>query len=138
MDGASSALGLVGVALQLADGLQKLVEFWKLVKDAPAEINTLFLDLQVLSATLDERRKLGHVIPINGNSEGILKISETKLRKLQDRVEKAKAGLNTASGKKVAWAKFKIALNKGDRIAPQTSISETLFALQISQQNTLL
>lgn len=138
MDGAASALGLVGVALQLADSVQKLVEFWKLVKDAPAEISTLFLDLQLLSATLDERRKLGHLVPINKISDGILKICEGKVLKLQDKVAEAKARLNAGSGKKIAWAKFKIALNRSDRIALQKSITDTLFAFQISQQNTIL
>lgn len=48
----ASAVGVVGVAAQCADGIRKLREFQKDVKNAPEEIGILIEQLDVLSQTV--------------------------------------------------------------------------------------
>jgi hypothetical protein len=49
---ASSVLAVVSFTLQLADNVQRLLDFWDSVKDAPAEVSEIRSQLRILSALL--------------------------------------------------------------------------------------
>ena len=49
---ASSVLAVVSLALQLADNVQRLVDFWDSVKDAPTEVAEIRSQLRILAALL--------------------------------------------------------------------------------------
>lgn len=52
MEGFSIALGVVPLAVQLADTVKKLCEFWNSVKEAPKEIETATNYLKLLQSIL--------------------------------------------------------------------------------------
>lgn len=53
---ASSVIAVVSIAVQLADSIQKLCDFWESVQDAPEEIRGVIDDLKVLQLVVDELR----------------------------------------------------------------------------------
>ncbi|MCJ1379289.1 hypothetical protein MMC17_002390 [Xylographa soralifera] len=54
MDGVSSVMAVASLALQLADSVKQLCDFWESVQDAPSRITGLVDDLKIFSATLGE------------------------------------------------------------------------------------
>ncbi|KAI9731808.1 MAG: hypothetical protein M1835_003512, partial [Candelina submexicana] len=61
MDGLSAAAGVISVvslAIQLAESVHKVENFWKSVKDAPSEVNDLQENLGILAEILDRARTL--------------------------------------------------------------------------------
>ena len=54
MDGATSVFAAVSLAIQLAENVKKLNDFWKSVQNAPKEVHDIIADLDLLSPILDE------------------------------------------------------------------------------------
>ena len=52
MDGVASAFAVVSLALQLADSVKKLYDFWDSVRDAPRDIQATTSDLKILQSIL--------------------------------------------------------------------------------------
>lgn len=50
---AASGVGVVSLAIQLADSINKLYHFWNSVQDAPADLRAMVEELRLLSAVLN-------------------------------------------------------------------------------------
>ncbi|KAE9379389.1 ankyrin [Stipitochalara longipes BDJ] len=87
---ASSVLAVVSLALQLADNVQRLIEFWNSVKDAPAEVLEIRSQLRILGALLRSIELDGQQSPSDdGDSLGhdcllVCNASVAKLEKLSN------------------------------------------------------
>jgi len=87
---ASSVLAVVSLALQLADNVQRLVDFWDSVKDAPAEVAEIRSHLRILGEVLRSiESDSQHWLTDDGDSLGhdcllIFKGSIAKLEKLSN------------------------------------------------------
>jgi hypothetical protein len=87
---ASSVLAVVSLALQLADNVQRLVDFWDSVKEAPVEAAEIRSQLQILGALLNSIEREGRRSPNDdGSSLGhgcllVCKGSVAKLEKLSN------------------------------------------------------
>jgi hypothetical protein len=85
---ASGVFDVVSLALQLVDNVQRLVEFWDSVKEAPAEVAEIRSQLRVLSALLRSIEiDVQHASSDDGDSLGhecliVCKGSVAKLEKL--------------------------------------------------------
>ena len=85
---ASSVLAVVSLALQLADNVQRLIDFWDSVKDAPTEVTEIRSQLRVLGALLSSiESEASHSPNDDGSSLGndcllVCKESIAKLEKL--------------------------------------------------------
>jgi outer membrane lipopolysaccharide assembly protein LptE/RlpB len=110
--GASSVIAVVSVAVQLADGLQKLITFWKGVQDAPAEISFLFEDLEALSLVLTQVQSTAPNGSLDESTNKVLENCKTKVLQLSTKVSKANLELGSQSRTKRKWAAFKITLKK--------------------------
>ena len=54
MDAAASVIAVVSIAIQLADSVKKLSDFWKSVEAAPLDVQTMITDLDLLSLVLHD------------------------------------------------------------------------------------
>ena len=52
LDGVASAFAVVSLALQLADSVKKLYDFWNSVREAPRDIQATTSDLKILPSIL--------------------------------------------------------------------------------------
>jgi HPt (histidine-containing phosphotransfer) domain-containing protein len=53
LSGAASVIGVVSLAIQLADSVKKLLNFWDSVQNAPDNVKAMAKGLRVLSVVLD-------------------------------------------------------------------------------------
>jgi hypothetical protein len=92
MDGVSSAASVFGVAslaIQLVESIDRLVTFWKAVQNAPANINSLFGELELLRSVLEQTSKI-NALPISDrNTEKALRSCQSQILKLETIIAQA-------------------------------------------------
>lgn len=66
---AASGIAVASIAIQLADSMKKLVDFWESVQDAPNNIRSVLDDLRLLSRVLKDidRSQLQYGFDANTN-----------------------------------------------------------------------
>ncbi|TGO63121.1 hypothetical protein BCON_0015g00500 [Botryotinia convoluta] len=141
MDGLSSAsavFAVVSIAVQLAETIHKLVDFWKAVEDAPDNIASIFRELELLSKILTQSYELAQLNSFPDIFDEALKDCCSKILKLHSKVEDTRNNLNSSKLRKRKWAAWKIVLQKAEIDSLQKSISEAKTNILHIQVNSLL
>ncbi|KAK8905073.1 hypothetical protein QC760_006274 [Botrytis cinerea] len=141
MDGLSSAsavFAVVSVAVQLAETIHKLVEFWKAVEDAPDNVASIFQELGLLSKILTQSHELAQIHSFSDIFDEALRDCYSKILKLHSKVENTRKNLNSSKLRKRKWAAWKIVLQKAEIDSLQKSISEAKTNILHIQVNSLL
>ncbi|KAF7921602.1 uncharacterized protein EAE98_008449 [Botrytis deweyae] len=141
MDGLSSAsavFAVVSVAVQLAETIHKLVDFWKAVEDAPDNIASIFRELGLLSKILTQSHELAQLHSFSDIFDEALKDCCSKILKLHSKVEDTRQNLNSSKLRKRKWAAWKIVLQRSEIDSLQKSISEAKTNILHIQVNSLL
>ncbi|KAL2066003.1 hypothetical protein VTL71DRAFT_2074 [Oculimacula yallundae] len=110
------AIAITGITIQLADTLHKLIVFYKDVQRVPADVRSLFEDVQTLSTLLAQAQstRLNRSGCLDEPGETILKGCNEKIQGLYDKIRKSSEGLTSESKRKRKWSAFKISLDKAD------------------------
>jgi hypothetical protein len=141
MDGLSSVAsvcGVVSIAIELGDTITRLVAFWKAVQNAPANINSLFHELQLLGTVLEQSRKINPLPTFDPNTEKALWSCQSRILELQTIISPATKHLTSDKFYKRKWSAFKITL-KGEEIATLlNSIEHAKSTLLLYQQTILM
>lgn len=132
LSGTASVIAVATVAVQLADGVRKLVGFWKRVQNAPAEINALFDDLESLSFTL-EQAELNGKNELDPIADRALRECQKKLLILCDKISDNAWGLDSSSFKRRKWSAFKISLDKPEIDALRRAIERAQTTLILAK-----
>jgi len=119
-----AAIAVAGITIQLADTLHQLITFWKEVQRAPAEVCSLFEDVETLSAMLAQAQSSIHDGRLDGLAETVLGRCEGKVAALYAKVRKASEGLTSESARKRKWSALKIALDKADITELRSELKE--------------
>jgi hypothetical protein len=82
LGGVSSVFAVVSLALQLSSNIQKLVEFWDSVKEAPGEVAQLTVQLRVLGELLRYMTAADRENSPNDIGMQCLEVCNTSIRKL--------------------------------------------------------
>jgi hypothetical protein len=135
--GASSVIAVVSVAVQLADGLQKLITFWKEVQDAPAEISSLFEDLEALSLVLTQVQSAAPDGSLDESTDMALENCKSKVLQLSTKVSKANLELGSQSRTRRKWAGFKITLKRPEIESLRRSIEQAKSTLIIAKLKSI-
>jgi hypothetical protein len=138
LSGASAVFAVLSVTIQLAEYVKKLVEFGKQVQDAPAEVSALFHDLELLSMVLEKTRPLEPLVPLGDIGERVLRNCNSKISKLQAKIQPAIEQFRSDSQCKRTWSALKIVLKQKQIDALQKSILEAKSTLQVVQQNYIV
>lgn len=141
MDGLSSAsavFAVVSVAVQLAETIHKLVDFWKAVEDAPDNIASIFRELGLLSKILTQSHESAQLHSSSDILDEALKDCCSKILKLHSKVENTRRNLNSSKLRKRKWAAWKIVLQKSEIDSLQKSISEARANIMHIQVNSIL
>ncbi|CAG8960171.1 hypothetical protein HYFRA_00010650 [Hymenoscyphus fraxineus] len=91
MDGLSGAAGVIAVAsiaIQLAEGIKKLCDFWESIKDAPEDIATLVQELRLLDLVLKKMH-------INEEKYGADPTTTAVLKRCAEKVNALVAAMDT-------------------------------------------
>ncbi len=124
-------IAVVGITIQLADTLQKLIKFWKEVQHAPDEVAALFYDVEILSALLARSRPSNENDSFDEFAENLLSNCALKVSALHARISRATSGLASCSSRKRKWSAFKISLDKADIVELRTEIKTSMSLLTV-------
>ncbi|KAF7860350.1 hypothetical protein EAF04_008477 [Stromatinia cepivora] len=141
MDGLSSAsavFAVVSLAVQLAETIHKLVDFWKAVEDAPDNITRIFQELGLLSKILTQSHELAQCNSFSDIFDEALADCSSKVFKLYSKVENTRNNLKSEKLRKRKWAAWKIVLQKAEIDSLQRSISDAKLTILLAQNNSLL
>jgi hypothetical protein len=137
LSGASSVIAVVSVALQLAEGVQKLCEFGKAVQDAPANVGTLFGELETLSTVLAQTQGTSHGTNYDKVTEKVLKDCNEKVANLQAKLLGPTLDFRSQSFARRKWSALKITLKKSEIDSLQSSIEKAKSTLMIFKINSI-
>lgn len=126
-------IAVVTVAAQLADGLRKLVGFWKQVQNAPAEISALFDHLESLSFTLAQAESSQDECDRDPVASQVLRDCQEKVLLLCDKISVNACGLDSSSSKRRKWSAFKISLDKAEIESLRRAIDRAQTTLILSR-----
>ncbi|KAK0112605.1 hypothetical protein ONS95_014348 [Cadophora gregata] len=101
------------------------------VQRAPAEVCSLFEDVQTLSALLAQAQSFNRHGYMDGLAEAILGRCEAKVAALYAKVRRATDGLASESARKRKWSALKIAMDKADITELHDQLKETKALLLI-------
>lgn len=138
LSGASAVFAVVSLAVQLAETIHKLVEFWKAVEDAPDNITRIFQELGLLSKILTQSHELAQCHSFSDIFDEALEDCSSKIFKLYSKVEDTRKNLNSGKLRKRKWAAWKIVLQKAEIDSLQRSISDAKLTILLVQNNSLL
>ncbi|KAH8596173.1 hypothetical protein B0O99DRAFT_594006 [Bisporella sp. PMI_857] len=147
MDGLSCASGVaavVSITFQLAQGIQKLIEFWSAVNDAPERIRDIFDHLRLLSTILHESKNLPMEDGLTKLLIKALSNCEKHVSGLEKKIAYAMRHASSNNRWKRRWADFNITLKDREIRDFQEAIGEAFqlvkgvqisYLMHMTQQN---
>ena len=110
MDGVSSAAGVIAVAsiaLQLVDSINKLAAFWNNVKDAPEDVHSIAVDLNLLTSILTEIASEAQHVELDTSLVAILQDCQLKVTTLTSILHGIERGFASGSSTIRKWTALK-------------------------------
>lgn len=135
LSSAASCLAVVSLALQLADGIKQLCEFWISVKEAPDDIHTIATDLELLSAVLAHMAHEAQQVEPDPALEAALLVCNDEVRKLIHLTNEMEPGFASMSRRIRRWTAFKAVLNREKLQRFQKVLERLKITLVLAQQN---
>lgn len=135
MDGlsaAASGMAVVSLAMQVADGLWKLHKFFESVQEAPAEIQGISAELDVLAHIVHR------LVPNENVYRDVLESVKSKVQNLQEIVAKLEPGLKSDRRLVRRWTALKSVAATGRIRHFRDSLEETKSSLMLGLQATTL
>ncbi|TGO37875.1 hypothetical protein BHYA_0087g00340 [Botrytis hyacinthi] len=138
LSSASAAFAVISLAVQLAESVKKLMEFWKAIEDAPGDICDLFDDLELLSAALiQNQRKFAQHSPYDLIARRILTKCQKRVEHLSSKLSPTMSAFTSFSSRKRKWAALKIILKNEEIKKLRASVGESLVAVQMIKQDAI-
>ncbi|RDW57721.1 hypothetical protein BP5796_12522 [Coleophoma crateriformis] len=135
LSGAASAIAVVSVALQLADSVTKLIEFWETVKDAPEDITTMVQELKLLELVLKQIHDRDQLYGQDPTTTEILKRCNQKVDTLIKAMESFQPGFTSKKWTVRTWNSFKVTLQSKKFHSFRVSLGEMKTTLILARQD---
>jgi len=115
LSGGASVIAFVSLAVQLADSIKKLSDFWSSIQEAPQEISALVSDLRLISAVLQEIRNDVRDSAPDSTSMQALRGCESLVGGLNALVDDLAPGFTSESRRVRKWTALK-AFRRSEKI----------------------
>ena len=136
MDGlsaAASGIAVAGIAIQLADSVKKLCDFWDSVKDAPHDIRIISTDLRLLSDILAEIAHEGQYSQPDTTIASVLDGCWNYVNRLTALLDKIEPGFASRSSYVRKWTAIKAAIKSGQLAKFQEALNRVKCSLLLVQ-----
>ena len=131
----ASGIAVVTVAVQLAESVKKLCDFWNSIKEAPEEIQAISLDLELLSSVLIQiAYETQHVEP-EATLVATLNGCWVKVKILTTLLNEIEPGFASTSSRVRKWTALKAVLKSGQLKKFQAALERLKGTLLLVQQN---
>lgn len=135
LSAAASSIAVVSLAVQLADSVKKLCDFWESIKEAPSDMKEISTDLELLSGVLtDIAYEAQHVGP-NATLLASLDACSFKVKRLVTLLDEIEPGFASTSSRVRKWTAFKAVLKSGKLTKFQEALERLKGTLLLVQQN---
>ena len=135
MDGAASAIAVVSLAIQVADSVKQLYDFWKSVKEAPEDIQAITTDLELLQSIFSNiAHDAQHAEPDQVLTV-VLQRCNSNVEKLVTILKAIEPGFASASLRARKWTAVKSVLMNSKLKKFQEIIERLKTSLLLVQQN---
>jgi hypothetical protein len=137
LSGAASVVAVVSLAIQLAEGIQKLSEFWKAVQDAPTNVGMLFDELETLSTVLNQPHSISLGTEQDDITEKVLRNCQAHISRLQLKLLKANVGFGSNHFAIRKWSALGITIKKSEIESLRAAIDKAKSTLMISKLSSI-
>lgn len=135
LSAAASGLAVASIAIQLADSVKKLHDFWDSIKDAPETVRVITNDLKLLSSVLADIASEAQHGELDVVLEGVLSACTTSVDALNTIVNDLEPGFASSNIFLRKWTAFRSVLKK-ERIKNfQAALERLKNTLALGQQN---
>lgn len=112
MEVAAGVIGVASLAIQLADSVKKLSDFWKSVEEAPLDIQTIIADLDCLSLVLSEIANEAQQNQPNTTLEKVLNVCNANVKALNSIIHQFEPGFSSTKYRVRKWTAIKSVLKR--------------------------
>ena len=137
MDGAAAAFAVVSLAIQLAHNIRKLSGFWKSVKEAPADVQNLITDLDLLSTVLCEISLEAQRTEPDATLRNVLQRCEVNVAALDACLSEMQPGLTSKKRSLRHWTAITSVLKLEKIRKFQAILDQLKSTLMLVQQNQI-
>lgn len=131
---AASGIAVVSLAIQLAESVKKLCDFWTSIKEAPEDIQAISTDLDLLSGVLTRiAYETQHVEP-DATLVATLNGCWAKVRKLTVLLNGIEPGFASRSLRVRKWTALRAVLKHGQLMKFQAALESLKGTLLLVQQ----
>ncbi|KAL9612035.1 MAG: hypothetical protein Q9167_003361 [Letrouitia subvulpina] len=135
LSAAASGLAVASIAIQLAESVKKLYDFWNSIKDAPEAVRIITNDLKLLSSVLADIASEAQHGELNAVLEGVLSACTTSVDALYIIVNDLEPGFASSRTFLRKWVAFRSILKKEKIKNIQTALDRLKITLALGQQN---
>jgi hypothetical protein len=135
LSGAASVIGVVSLAIQLADSVKKLLNFWDSVQNAPENVKAITKGLKVLSVVLDNIEAHQKLHGEDQATTELLDSCRDHVTALMNLIQDFEPGFTSQSRRTRQWVALKAVFKKEQIQKFQHLIQETKITLIMAQQN---
>ena len=137
MDGLSSAasgVAVVSVAVQMAESVKKLYDFWRSIEEAPEDVRMISMDLELLSSVLTRiANEAQHAEP-EAMLASALNGCWAKVKLLHTLLNEIEPGFASSSLRTRKWTAFKIVLKQRQLTKFQEALERMESTIVLVQQ----
>ena len=137
METAAGVFAIVSLAIQLAENMKKLSDFWSSVKEAPSDVQAIVDDLDLLCDVLESIASEAHWTESDVLLERILQRCTEYIEKLDAILQEVQPGFASTKRPVRQWTAIKLVV-KSDKIKKFQLILDRLKGtLMLVQQNRI-
>lgn len=133
--GAASIIAVASIAIQLADSIKKLCDFWEAIKDAPDEITTLVQELKLLDLVLKKIHINEEKYGADPTTTAVLTRCAEKVNALVAAMDGFQPGFASKKWQVRTWNSFKITCQSKKFQNFRLSLGEMKMTLVLARQD---
>lgn len=139
LSGAASVIAVASIAVQLADSVKKLYDFWDSVKHGPQVVQTIKKDLRTLEAVLDEVAFEDHQGLYSTRATRLaLETCRAHVESLENIVSPLQLNLTLGGRRSRHWVGLKAAFREDRMTKFRHTLQEAKVTLVLARQNSAL
>lgn len=135
LSGAASVIAVASIAIQLADSIKKLCDFWESIKDAPEEIATLVQELKLLDLVLKKIHVNEEKFGADPTTTAVLNRCAEKVNTLVAAMDTFQPGFASKKWQVRTWNSFKVTLQSKKFHNFRLSLGEIKTTLILARQD---
>ena len=135
MEPTASTFAVVSLAVQLADSVKKLYDFWTSIREAPKDIQEMSADLRLVSNVLSQIAHETQHVERDPVLEDALVACSERVKSLSSLLNEIEPGFASKTSRIRKWTAFKAVLKHAQLMKFQEALEKLKSTLVLAQLN---